>query len=193
MTTVHHKSKQYRWILILSSLILGTILGITVYMTLFHVKKTRGALMVQEVAQLADIFKKIHQTAVIQSFDAPRSAINFLNVKSFAGSEVGPLNLLHPDKWQGPYLPDNLTMQTKEYELVRAKDGKYYIVPGEGVTLPNGKIVGKDISFDENTDFVALMQKDGDLNFEGRPMAAVIDLLQGSSTPAELAVEAEEE
>lgn len=183
-------SNHPRLILIFSSLILGAILGFTVYMTLFNVKKNRGALIVQEVAQLSDIFKRIHKAAVIKSFDHARSPINFLNVKSFAGSEVGPLNLVYPDKWQGPYLPDNLTIQTKEYELVRTKNG-YYIVPGEGVTLPNGKVVGKDITFDENTDFAALTQKDGDLNFEGNPMAALIDLAQETST--ERAIEALEE
>ena len=182
-------SNHHRTILILSSLVLGGLLGFTAYMTLFNVKKNRGALIAQEVAELAEIFKKIHKTAVIKSVDHPRSVINFLSVKSFAGSQVGPLNLLYPNKWTG-YLPDNTTMQSKEYELLATKNG-YYVVPGEGVVLPNGKVVGKDILLDENTDFAALTQKDGDLNFEGHPLVAFIDLAQ--ENPTELAVEALDE
>lgn len=190
MVISHRKQKSKRSIIILSSLILGGILGFTVYMTLFNVKKTRGALIALEVAQLAEIFKKIHKTAVIQSIDHTRSPINFLNVKSFSGSEVGPLNLVYPNKWEGPYVDDNLTIQTKEYELLKTKNG-YYIVPGNGVTLPNGKVVGKDISFDENTDFPKLTEKEGDLYFEGKPLAMPIDLKQ--ETPSELLVETHDE
>lgn len=180
------KSNHSRLILILSSLVLGSALGITVFMTFFNIKKSRGELVAQEVTELGEIFKKIHKTAVIKSIDHPRSAINFLNVKSFAGSTVGPLNLEYPDKWQGPYLKENLTIQTNEYELVRTKNG-FVIVPGVGTTLPNGKVVGKDVLFDENSDFVALTREGGDLYFENRPLATIIDLQQVNT--AELVAE----
>lgn len=178
-------SHNHRFFYIISSVVLGSVLGFTMFMTLFNVKKNRGALMVEEVAQLSKIFHKIHKTAVISGLDHARSAINFLNVKSFAGSEVGPLNLKYPDKWEGPYLLDNLTIQTKEYELIRTHNG-FYIVPGEGVTLPNGKVIGKDLVLDEHSDFVSLQQLSGDLNFEGKSMVAFINL---QNILAELPVE----
>jgi hypothetical protein len=180
-------SNHKRLIFIISSIGLGALIGIAVFTTFFGIKTNRGNLIVSEIAQLADIFKRIHKTAVIKSFDATHNVINFLNVKSFAGSEVGPMNIAYPDKWEGNYLPDNLTIQSKEYEVIRNTNGMYYIVPGQGVRLPNGKVMGKDVVLDEASDIESLMAKGGDLNFEGQPMAAVIDVRQQALTlPAEL-------
>ena len=61
-------------------------------------------MIAQEVVQLRDIFHRIHKTCVIIDFDEQKNHINFLNVEKFTGSEVGPMNLAHPEKWEGPYL-----------------------------------------------------------------------------------------
>jgi hypothetical protein len=129
--------------------------------------------MVQDVARLADIFQRIDAECGIIGFDYQKNPVNFLTIKhdGFVGSEVGSMNLRHPDRWQGPYLQDNSTIHSKEYQIVRTKKG-YFITPGDGVRLPNNKVVGKDIILDEHADIPALvLQKDG-LNFEGKPLAA---------------------
>lgn len=130
-------------------------------------------MMAQDIAKLAEIFKRIEKTCGISSFDAQTNPINFLNIKKdgFVGSEVGSMNLARPEKWQGPYLQDNLEIQEKEYEVVSTKKG-YFIVPGKGVELPNGKIIGTDIILDENADIAAMMHDKDKLMFEGKPLAA---------------------
>lgn len=124
--------------------------------------------IVRDLVQLDDIFKRIHETCNIISIDGSKSSINFLTVEKFVGSEVGPLNFAYPQKWQGPYVQDNPTTQGKEYQIVRGKDG-IFIMPGDGVKLPSGKVIGTDIVIDNATDITALIATD--LQFDGAPLA----------------------
>ena len=59
----------------------------------------------------------------IYGFDYQKNPINFLNIKSFEGSEVTSMNLTFPDQWEGPYLSDNPTIQQKDYLIVKTKKG----------------------------------------------------------------------
>ena len=98
-----------------------------------------------------------------------------MNVTKFAGSEVGPMNLVHPDKWEGPYVKDNPTMFHIAYQVVSTKKG-YFITPGDGVRLPNKKIVGKDIILDQKANIDAMMTDPEMLLYKDRPLAARLDL-----------------
>lgn len=126
-----------------------------------------------DIAKLAAIFERIETECGIISFDYQANPINFLTIKKdgFVGSEVGSMNLAHPEKWQGPYLHDNLSVQQKEYQVVSTGKG-YFIVPGHGVELPNGKTIGVDIKLDEKADIPAMMQNKDALMFEGKSLAA---------------------
>jgi len=126
-----------------------------------------------DVVLLATVLDQINKTAQIRDFEHQKNYIDFLTVKSFVGSEVGPINLVYPSKWEGPYLDDNPTVQEKYYQVVRTKQG-HFIVPGPGVKLFNGKEIGTDIIFDEDADIKAMTQEGGVLNFNGRPLAAQI-------------------
>jgi len=66
------------------------------------------------------------------------------------------MNLAHPDKWQGPYVQENPTIYHIAYQVVSTKKG-YFITPGDGVRLPNKKVVGKDIVLDNNADIEKMM------------------------------------
>jgi hypothetical protein len=131
--------------------------------------------LITDLANLGRIFTRINSTAQIASFDHQKNWINFLQIKrdGFVGSEVGSMNLVYPDKWEGPYINDNLTFQSKEYQVIRTKQG-YFIVPGDGVRLPNNKRVGKDIVLDENADIFALMKDTNGLQYKGSPLAIKI-------------------
>ena len=161
-------------------------IGLFVFLTIIAVINwwyrspiTAGTIMVNEIAQLADIFKKIDATCTILSFDNQKNKINFLNVKKdgFVGSQVGPMNLAHPDKWEGPYLVENLKMFDHVYQIVRTNKG-YFITPGDGLVLPNGKVIGKDILLDANADVVHMMHDDTLLSFNGKPLAVQIKVKQ---------------
>lgn len=167
----------------ITRLIIGGILAV---LTLIFVgnlwythKKSNADLIAQEVDHLASIFQKIDQSCTITGTDHPIIPINFLNVGSFSGSEVGSMNLKYPNNWRGPYVKENPTIQSIEYQLVRTKDG-YFVTPGNGVKLPNGKIVGKDIVLHEDTDIESLMHDDNALSYKGKVFAAHV-ALQGIS------------
>lgn len=129
----------------------------------------------KDVARLQVIFNDINQSAQILSFDRQKNPIDFLTVKSFVGSEVGPMNLAYPKRWQGPYLPDNLDIKGIYYQVVVTDNG-HFITPGDGVTLSDGKIVGKDIPLDKSANVQSLI-KTGVLKDErGKALAASINV-----------------
>jgi hypothetical protein len=149
--------------------------GITFFDTLYRAKDDAGMMIVQTVVQLRDIFHRIHKTCIIIDFDNQQNSIDFLNVAKFAGSEVGPMNLVHPDKWEGPYLMENPTLYHIAYQVVSTKKG-YYVTPGNGVTLPNKKVIGKDITLDQKADIDAMMRDPEALAYKEQPLAARLDL-----------------
>ena len=149
--------------------------GLIFFDTLYRAKNDAGMMIAQEVVQLRDIFHRIHQTCVIIDFDDHQNSINFLNVAKFSGSEVGPMNLTYPDKWEGPYLKENPTLYHIAYQVVSTKKG-YYITPGNGVTLPNKKIIGKDILLDQKADIDRMMLDPEVLLYKDRPLAARLEL-----------------
>jgi hypothetical protein len=157
-------------------------IGLSFIDTLYRSKDDAGLMIAQDVAHLKDVFEKIHHDCVIIDFDAQKNPINFLNVAKFVGSEVGPMNLAYPEKWQGPYMKDNPTIYHIAYQVVSTKKG-YFITPGEGVTLPNKKIIGKDIVLDKNADIEAMMLSSQALCYKDKPLAAHLDLGSSSRIP----------
>jgi len=156
---------------ILTILLFAVLLGVSVFRMFYQVRVGTDKIITQEVKQLVEIFKRIDKKCKIIDFDYQKNIINFLNVEKFSGSEVGSVNLVYPDQWEGPYLNDNPTIQEKEYMVVKTKKG-YFITPGEGVELGNGKIVGKDIILDENADVYKMMFDKEALMSEGKALAA---------------------
>jgi hypothetical protein len=137
--------------------VLFILLGATAAWQFFYAPEYRVERVIDsDLQKLAAAFKKIESDVNITGIKHQRDYIDFLNVKSFTGSEVGPLNVAHPENWQGPYLADNPTVQGQFYQIVRTHQG-YFIVPGDGVTLSNGVIIGKNIILDENADIEAMM------------------------------------
>ncbi len=159
-----------------------SLIGLTIFTVRHKTRQFSGQAMVNDIYHLANIFERINKDCMILSFDYQKNNINFLNVKSFTGSEVGPMNLAHPDRWNGPYMKDNPTMQGKEYQIVRT-DAGYFIVPGDDVQLPNGKVMGKDIILSEDSDIAALAQDPDYLSFNGKSLAVQIQISTEVSLP----------
>ena len=170
----------------LTVLLFVLLVGVTVFRLLYQVRVGTDQLIAQEVQQLVEIFKRIDEKCKIIDFDYQKNPINFLNIKSFEGSEVSSMNLTFPKQWEGPYLKDHPTIQQKDYMIVETKKG-YFITPGEGVVLSNGKVIGKDIILDKDADIPAMMQDKNMLMFEGKALAASLPV--GSSTAKEVLLE----
>ena len=119
---------------------------------------------------IVNILHKIDASCGIVSFDHKRIHVDFLNVRLFSGSEVGGLNLAHPQKWQGPYLKTNPVVQGKPYEIVRAQDG-FFVVPGKGVELPNKLVMGKDIKISSKISVIPMITSGGALFHKSRALA----------------------
>src|ERR1700722_2138781 len=53
-------------------------------------------LILEHTQELVTIFKKIDESCGIIGFDHQKNYIDFLNVKAFSGSKIGPMNLKYP-------------------------------------------------------------------------------------------------
>ncbi len=135
-------SKKLFPIFSITFLVIGLSFGIYMYMK--DRPHVNAEALLKDMGTIVEIFNTIDKECNILSIKGEKNPINFFTVKDFSGSIVGPLNLAHKENWQGPYLEKNLEFKGQLYDIVQAKDG-YYVLPGDGVILPNGKIIGKDI------------------------------------------------
>lgn len=134
-------------------------------------------IIAQDVAVLSTVFNKIHHDCSIVDFHyQQQNYIDFLNVISFEGSEIGTMQVKYPQHWNGPYMRENPTIQGKYYQVVKTNKG-FYIVPGNGVQLNNHKVIGKDILLDVHADIEGMMQDKGMFNYNGQPLAAPLPLI----------------
>lgn len=159
---------------LLSGLLLAALFVIALTRIIQQAHVATDQVIAEHIEMLTPIFQRINNTCGIVEFEHAHNYIDFLTVSTFVGPTVGALHLLDPQQWQGPYLQENLMVQGKLYEIVQAKDG-YYIVPGRGVTLANGKVIGKDIIFTQATDVTALINPTMGLEYNNKPLAARIE------------------
>ncbi len=146
-----------------------------VFSFMYRSRELTTDVIAEDVQKLVTIFDDINKQCGIISFDYQQNPINFLNVGTFRSSEVGPMNLARADKWQGPYVDDNPSVQGKEYMVVRTKKG-YFITPGMGVKISNGAVIGKEIILNEDADIEAMMRNPKKLLFENKAFAAPLNL-----------------
>ena len=134
------------------------------------------ATVVEHITMLQKALNRVNDDCRIVDFEHEHNYVDFLTVKSFVGSEVGAANLLHPDGWKGPYLRDNFTMQEKQYEVLVNKQG-HFVVPGKGVRLGNGNVIGTDIVLNRLSDIKELVTHPGGLQtIDGKALAAQINV-----------------
>ncbi|HBR70208.1 TPA: hypothetical protein DIC20_02715 [Candidatus Dependentiae bacterium] len=162
-----------RWWQFSTAGILVLLLAITIGVLLYNAKMSTSRIIGRHVEEMGQVFELINEKCGILDFEHDVNYVDFLTVGSFVGSEVGAMNLRNPQEWGGPYLQDNPTIQTKYYEIIRTNKG-YFLVPGNGVKLSNGMVVGKDLIFDKETDINALIEDGTLLNKAGKPLAVAI-------------------
>jgi len=156
-------------------LIMGFLIGLSAINFVYEQQRTDFKVITCDLAQLSNIFQRINNDCTILSFDAQKNPINFLNVEKFVGSEVGPMNLAYPENWKGPYVQDNPTIQGYEYLVVSTNQG-LYITPGEGVELPNGKIIGQDLQLTPGADLEAAAMDPEQFSYRSSPLVLPIKI-----------------
>jgi hypothetical protein len=181
---IHKKTYKKNYVVpILISILLIVLMSLTIKW-LIHEAENEDQLIVPSIKMLYHTFEEINKTAGISGFDQEKTPIDFLNVEKFAGSEIGAMNLVHPEKWQGPYLKSNAKIQGIFFQIIKTVKG-YFITPGDGVKLSNGKVIGKDIILNNHSD-IELMMKDKNQLFssiESEPMAKKLDFFNTIQDP----------
>jgi hypothetical protein len=179
-----NNKKSSWWTVVVAILFIGFFVYMVAYFFYQTIEPSDG-IIVEHIDKLKNIFTSINDSAKITGFDKEKNSIDFLNTGTFSGSHVGSMHLQHPEKWQGPYITEELKVQNRPYQIVSTKDG-YYIIPGEGVRLHNDKVIGTDIIITRHTDMNQLMEDPYQLLGSTRkPLAAKIPAL---SNPFDMAM-----
>lgn len=154
---------------------------ILIFFVLRHVHQKpyfKSFVIASDLKTIVEVLEKIDEDCSILGFEHAHNHLDFLSVEKFSGSEIGSMNVAYPTKWRGPYLGDTIEYQGKPYQLVKAKDG-YFVMPGEGVKLPNKVVVGKDVVIKKDTTLSEMIKKGGKLNYQGIPLAVKIEFVVG--------------
>ncbi len=183
------KSFLKKYFTIFSSTMLLALAGIFIVRLANNKPYFTASVMTEDLQKMSKIFKKIDAHCNILDISCQHCQIDFLTVEKFVGSEIGCLNLAYPDKWKGPYLRTNPRIQQRHYELVNIDEG-LFIIPGDGVKLPTGYVMGKDIVVSRTTPMKKLIAPDGMLNYKGQALACHLVFKIGDwdsrNTPEEL-------
>ena len=172
-----HQRKKKFWYSGLMALLFLAGSAFVIYKYIHQMRKANDEVIAGHIQKLQTIFKDINDCCKINAFRHEKDYIDFLNVGSFEGSVVGPMSLMEPKNWKGPYLKESLTIMGKEYQIVGTKRG-YFIVPGDGVSLANGKVIGKTLVINSSSDIDSLMKDPKALLSGDKPLAARIDTFQ---------------
>lgn len=170
----HNGYSLVAWVV---GIILVILFGVTAVSIYYRTKDAVGQQISGDVVSLAAIFKRIDASCDIIGFDYQKNPINFLTIKKggFVGSEVGSMNIAYPDRWEGPYVDNNLSIEGIDYMIVRTDHG-YFVTPGDGVSLPNGKVIGRDIILDEKADIAAMGRDPNALLHKDQALVAPISI-----------------
>jgi hypothetical protein len=133
-----------------------SLIGASIYWWVYQNRVYPDLLIAQTIDELSCIFAQIDTTAGIAGFVDPVTQIDFLTFKN--AHQLKSLKLMHLQKWNGPYRDTNPEFQEKLYQIIKANDG-YWVLPGNGVELSNGKIIGKDIVIGPTTRVQSLLQE----------------------------------
>jgi len=172
--------KRY-WNKIFPVLVVLFVVAITfvmVYNVIYNRPFFKSRLIAFDTHRISRTLKEIDEYCNILSVRSSRNSIDFLTVKEFVGSEVGCLNLAYPKQWKGAYFRDNPSIRGRVYEIVKAEEG-FYVLPGQGVELPNGLEMGKDVIITPETKVEPLLDKDELLNYQGIALGKRLDFVIG--------------
>lgn len=171
-----------KYFTIISTLLMGLFMLLFVLRVFYSRPRLIASMIEDDIKMITLALEKIDARCSILSIDDDKNEVDFLNVKAFRGSRVGPLNLAYPDKWEGPYLNVNPSIQEKHYEIIKAGDG-IFVLPGTGVKLPNGKVVGKDFQITRVTSVTLLLEKGEALRYGDKRFASKLTFQIGDWEP----------
>lgn len=166
--TIRHVFRRYFPVMSTAFLVLlMTIFAVRVF---YSRPRVVASIIEDDIKLITLALEKIDAKCNILRVEDDYNEIDFLNMEDFTGSQAGPLNLAYADKWEGPYLQVNPMLQEQYYELVRALDG-FFVMPGRGVRLPNGLVIGEDFEVNASTNVEPMTEAGGFLHYEGKVFA----------------------
>ena len=171
-----------KYFVVFSSTLLTLMLLVALFKVYYNKPYFTASLINNDIKIVHEALHTIDKKCNILRFNSRRVILDFFTVRTFDGSVIGGVSLAYPKKWQEPVLHNNPIIQQKFYEVVRAQDG-FFVVPGEGVELPTGLVMGKDLVIKRQTQVEPMLKPNGKLFFKGIELAKKIQFKIGDWDP----------
>lgn len=159
-----------RYFTVFSATLLSVLMLIFVIRIFYNKPYFLASIIKEDLVAIDRCLAKIDKECNILNIRPDNATVDFLTVEKFVGSTVGCLNLAYPERWKGPYLRVNPTVQSRPYQIVHTHEG-LFIVPGTGTKLPNGLVIGKDFTCDYRSALTKMLKPGGQLNYKGEVFA----------------------
>jgi len=97
-------------------------------------------------------------------------ALDFLTMSYLPVDSLAGFDIQNVRAWQGPYLKTVPVVDGRPYVLLATESG-LFVAPSYGVRLPSGKLLGRDVVWDWQSDIDAMTADDAPLSHQGEPLA----------------------
>lgn len=178
-----------KWLSAFIAIMLLAIVVVPAYYFWHQASQANSRVIAQDVQKMAIAFAKINEDSRLLGFDLDKTPVNFLNVKAFSGPTIGSMSLEHPERWKGPYLEKTPMVSDTYYYILKTPQG-YYLVPGDGIQLEGGKVLGRDIIITPHTAIEDLVKNEPALTYNGQPLIVKLKVEPRQELLARLQAEA---
>jgi hypothetical protein len=134
-----------------------------------------GAVVRSQVRLLGKALQKAHNDVRFMQILPGKHSLDFLVASRFECDSNAGIGVERKNAWKGPYLNRIPTIQGHPYVLLKTSKG-LFVVPGDGVELPSGIVIGNGISWSDKMDIKALMSDGNMLTIGKYPLAAEVTL-----------------
>lgn len=168
----------------IGSLIIVALTAICAAHFVMHTPLWHTRLIQGDLNRIAQAVHALDRDCGIKNMRTGRYPLMPLTQYAWPSGQLHGMSVARPENWRGPYLPKVIALQGKPYELLKT-NSSLYVVPGNGVTLPSGAIIGDTFSWCANTDVNALSQSGGILFYQSAPLVRQVEY--GAPTPVKVA------
>jgi len=122
-----------------------------------------------DLSHLEEALKNFDGDCGIQEVLSGGHSLLFLTQTARPTDAFAAFKLANENTWRGPYIHKVPVAQGYPYMLLKTNKG-LFIVPGEGVRLPKGSILGKEFFLTAESNLKALSAAGGILSHNGEPL-----------------------
>jgi len=158
------------FVLYVGSMIMLLLMGLCFAFLFMNYPSLKTRLVRRDMQRIVRALYQVDRYCHIETVTPGLHPLNFLTLPRPTERDFCGIELEFPKQWTGPYFSEVPVLDNTPYQLLKTEKG-LFLVPGNGVRLPNGNVIGIDIVWHYTTEVAALAQQGGALWYDGIPLA----------------------